>query len=109
MQDNNTPVLDQTIPLRVSAETKAALVAMAKAESRSLNNWLNLRFADIIANATLPTATHNSSGLLGDSESIRVVCNNTLDLDEVEQPTPHKAIVKSKAKAKAKPKAKARQ
>ena len=108
MQDNNTPILDQTIPLRVSAETKAALVAMAKAESRSLNNWLNLRFADIIANATLPTATHNPSGLLGDSESVRIACNNTLDLGEVEQPTPHKAIVKSKAKPKAKAKAKTR-
>ena len=100
MNDNNTP-LDQTIPLRVSYKTKSVLVGLAKAESRSLNNWINMRFAEIIANAT-SIAAHNPSGLIGDGESI-------LDLGEgSEQPTPHKVIVNVKSKPKPKPKAKAK-
>lgn len=47
-------MLDQTIPLRVSAETKAALVALAKAESRSLNNWLNLHLESLVQSLKTP-------------------------------------------------------
>jgi hypothetical protein len=103
------PMLDQTIPLRVPAEIKAALVALAQADRRSLNSFLNIKFQEMIDAAT----------------PVRMVCQNThtpavLDipqaesewhgLAQVEPATPHKATIRSKpkAKAKAKPKAKAR-
>lgn len=114
------PVLDQTIPLRVPAAIKTGLIALAIADGRSLNNWLNLRFAEMVKANALPMAAHNPQGLLGEAETARLACQNSvLDLDapvqtideewhkqEAITPTPHKATIKTKAKAKAKAKAK---
>jgi hypothetical protein len=99
-------VCDQTIPLRVPATIKAALVELSKSDNRSLNNYINRLFVDFIQS----------------KQSVRLVCQNTiqatpqdepqvLDLDEPQdepqdEPTPHKAVVKTKAKAKPKAKPK---
>ena len=95
------PTLDQTIPLRVPAAIKSGLIALAIADGRSLNNWLNLRFAEMVK-PTEPAATPNPS----------LECQNTiLDLDELvggedacmvqPEPTPHKAVISStRAKVK---------
>jgi hypothetical protein len=47
-------MLDQTIPLRVTADLKIKLIELAKTDKRSLNAYLNIQLEKIVQRIETP-------------------------------------------------------